>query len=228
MSSLQHSSGDDHRGGRSPGSARGVRIVLAVACLGSSLHLGCAASVLTRPLEKGASEVHASLGGPLVKLGGVPVPIPAAQVGFRYGLSDSVAVGADLPITLIALRNVALDPHLTWFPVPSLGVQAETVLVLDPGAGVFRAYPILSGWYRIPVSQRVALLPGVNALAERRSPHLLVSTSLGVAFGAGRWDLLVETMYLAANVSDTYGSIDYISPGRGGVGIFFGIGRRFH
>jgi hypothetical protein len=200
-----------------------VGLLLLLACLGS----GCATAVLTRPLDKGAHEVHASLGGPLILLGGVPVPVPIAQVGYRYGLTDSVAIGADVPVTLVVLKNVALDPHVTWFPARSLGVQAESVLVLDPGAHVFRAYPILSGWYRVPVSPSFALLPGISAMRQRRSPHLLVSPSLSGAFAAGRWELLVEAMYLAPNVENTYSTVTYVSPGHGGVGLFFGLGRRF-
>jgi hypothetical protein len=193
------------------------------ACLGS----GCATAVLTRPLEKGAREVHASLGGPLIVLGGVPVPIPMAQAGFRYGVTDSVAVGVDLPLTLVLLKNVALDPHVTWFPTTSLGLQAESVLVLDPATHQFRAYPILSSWYRIPLSSRIALLPGIGAMRQKRSPHLLVSPSLASAFALGRWELLVETMYLAPNLENTYSTVTYVSPGHGGVGLFFGLGRRF-
>ena len=201
--------------------------MLAAGLLGAWLGSACATSVLTRPLEKGAHEVHASLGGPLVKLGGLAVPVPMVQAGYRYGLTDSVAVGVDLPVTVMLLKNIALDPHVTWFPARSLGIQAEGVLVFNPATRVFRAYPVLSSWYTIQVTPNISLLPGVVAMGQGRSPHVLASPSLAGAFALGKWDLLVDTMYLLPYLRNTYGAVTYVSPGHGAVGLYFGLGRRF-
>ncbi len=171
--------------------------------------------------------MHASLGGPMVRLGGLAVPVPMVQAGFRYGLTDSVAIGVDLPITVMLLRNAAIDPHVTWFPTRSLGLQAEGVLVFNPAEKVFRAYPVLSSWYVLRLSPAISLLPGVVAMGQGRSPHVLASPSLAGAFAVGRWELLVETMYLLPYMRNTYSAVTYVSPGRGAVGLYVGLGRRF-
>jgi hypothetical protein len=195
--------------------------------LSAILGQGCATAVLTRPLEKGGHEVHASVGGPMIVQSGVPTPMPILQVGYRYGLTERVAIGGDVGVTVSILRNVALDPHVTWFPTKRLGVQAETVLVTDIGTGAFRAYPILSTWYVVPVTARVSLLPGLSVMGQAKQPRLLPAPSLGAAFDIGKWDLVFQAMYMAPNVRDRYPAVDYVSPGRGALGLYLGLGRRF-
>ena len=69
--------------------------------------LGCSAAHGVRPIGQGHHAVEASLGGPIARLYGAPVPIPLSSVGYRYGLSDRSDLHVRLHTTPLALFGLA-------------------------------------------------------------------------------------------------------------------------
>jgi hypothetical protein len=48
----------------------------------------CAPSRIVKPLEKGEQSLTANLGGPLIKFGSAPIPIPLTSVMYARGISN--------------------------------------------------------------------------------------------------------------------------------------------
>lgn len=90
---------------------------LPVAILALLALSACASSHFVRPLGRGNGAVHASLGGPLVQLGGAVFPTPIATVGGGYGLRDDVDVYLDANVTALAFGDLHLTPMVAWHPV---------------------------------------------------------------------------------------------------------------
>lgn len=187
---------------------------------------GCATHRLSKPLLPGEHEVHFSAGGPMIDMDGLVTPLPLTYLGYRYGLTDKITVGVDLPVTLMSLKNIALDTQVTYFPAPKIATQAELLLVWDVEHSVYHLYPLLSSWYAFDLGKDFYLMPGLSAMIQLQDPYLLASPFVALEKQFGKWSLSLELSYLTPYLKQTY-TIDFISPGYGGIGLYLGIGRRF-
>lgn len=79
----------------------------------------CATTQLARPVGRGNIRVSATLGGPLVKFGGAPVPLPITTVGAAYGISDLVDVHAEVHPTAAAFGIAGLSAGAALHPIAS-------------------------------------------------------------------------------------------------------------
>ena len=98
----------------------------------------CASTHVVRPLGKGHGAVHASLGGPLVKLGGAVFPAPIFTVGGGYGVRDDVDLWLDANLTAAVFGDLHVTPRVAWHPlirdhgwVPTLTVAGALELLTD-------------------------------------------------------------------------------------------------
>jgi hypothetical protein len=115
--------------------------------------LACSASHGVRPIGQGNHAVEVSAGGPVARLGGLPVPIPMSTVGYRYGLSDRSDLHVRMsPTPLILFGVVGGDAGVSYMLWDQSG--AWPMLVVDHsvhvsgGAGGVRFFgevePLLS------------------------------------------------------------------------------------
>lgn len=157
---------------------RAAALGVAVACA------GCGATTAVRPLGAGNAEVHASLGGPLVRVDGTPIATPVLMAGGGFGATDRVDVSGDVDVTAAVFGVAHVSSGLAYHPVlwsenrarPAVTV-AETVHVLTTFSNT-----------------RVA--PQTTAVAAWKlgAGHLLyVGADCGVVFGSP----LDETRVLA-------------------------------
>jgi hypothetical protein len=99
----------------------------------------CGTTHLARPVGAGNTRVSGSLGGPVVVLGGAPIPVPLVTVGVAHGFSDAVDLHADLhplalafnPPTPGSMPILGADMGLAVHPIPGY----RTALTL--GANVY-------------------------------------------------------------------------------------------
>lgn len=109
--------------------------------------MACGASHRTHPLKTGESEVHVSVGGPLIKQGFV-VPAPYAVLGYSYGLTDRIYLMAAWHITAALFKTFSAE----WGAGIELLAQDEAIpeimlharLVTAADNREFVIFPILS------------------------------------------------------------------------------------
>ena len=101
-------------------------------CVPLLLLVGCGTLSGARPLEPGRHEVGLVLGGPLIGLGGVPVPIPNAMLAGRSGLG----LLADRPVDL------AYGTNLTGLPFGVLTLQGDIGWLLAEQQGFRPAFTV--------------------------------------------------------------------------------------
>jgi hypothetical protein len=209
-----------------------MRLYVALATL---LGFGaCASSHFVRPLGKGGAVVSASIGGPLVNLGGATFPTPIFDVGGGYGVRDDVDLFLRWNLTAAAYGDLHLEPGVAWHPiirdhgaVPTLTV-AGSVHFLTDFRTTARALPevtIATAW----------------ALGRKR--HLLYGgTDLAVSFEGSGWKpifgpfvggelrvgkrvgLTLEAKYLAPNYNTAILAPAWVAPGGWGyVSVLLGV-----
>jgi hypothetical protein len=110
----------------------------------------CASSHFVRPLGKGGGVVTASLGGPLVQLGGADFPVPIVDVGGGYGVRDDLDLFLRANLTAAVYGDLHLEPGVAYHPlvresgpVPTVTVAGSLHFLTDFRTAV-RALPQLS------------------------------------------------------------------------------------
>lgn len=151
---------------------------LPVAILSLLALSACASSHFVRPLGRGNGAVHASLGGPLVKLGGAVFPTPIATVGGGYGVRDDVDVYLDANLTALAFGDLHLTPTVAWHPLISERGAVPTVTVAGS----------LNFLTDFEVARALPQLTAAAAWALGRKRHMIYAGfDLAVSFEGKGW-----------------------------------------
>jgi hypothetical protein len=220
------------------------RMLVALALLG--LLAGCSTAHTARPLGKGNSAVHLSVGGPI---GGIGVPntfTPLTTVTFKHGLTDraDVYVGWHVLETFLNEGNLFFDLGASYYLLDQKGAR--------PGlSGAFTVSPLINkrhGWamldfqftasWAIGRRERHLIYVGAhNTITPSRSegvttPPFSFSPYVGGQLRLGkkrRLGLGLEVKWLRPYVNTKDGVIGYVGVGPlgalsflGGVTIFIG------
>lgn len=209
-----------------------MRLYVAIATL---LAFGaCASSHFVRPLGKGGAVVNASLGGPLVTLGGATFPTPIVDVGGGYGVRDDVDLFLRWNITAAAFGDLHLEPGVAWHPiirdhggVPTLTVAGSVHFLTDFRTAV-RALPELTIATAWALGKKRHLLYGGTDLAvsfEGRGWVPIFGPFIGGELRVGkRVGLVLEAKYLAPNYDTAILAPAWVAPaGWGYVSILVGV-----
>lgn len=78
---------------------------------------GCGTTTAVRPLGEGNADVHASLGGPLVKVNGTATPVPILMVGGGFGATDRVDISGDVDVTAAVFGVAHVSTGVAYHPV---------------------------------------------------------------------------------------------------------------
>jgi len=214
-----------------------MRLYVAIATL---LAFGaCASSHFVRPLGKGGAVASASLGGPLVQLGGAVFPTPIVELGGGYGVRDDLDVFLRANITAAAFGDLHLEPGVAWHPiirdhggVPTLTLAGSLHFLTDFRTSA-RALPQLSAATAWALGKKRHLLYAGLDLAVNLEGH-----GFGPIFGpfvggelrvGRRVGLSLEAKYLAPNYNTGILAPAWIAPGGYGylsillgVNVYFG------
>ncbi len=209
-----------------------MRLYVAIATL---LAFGaCASSHFVRPLGKGGAVASASLGGPLVQLGGAVFPTPIVELGGGYGLRDDVDLFLRANVTAAAFGDLHLEPGVAWHPiirdhggVPTVTVAGSLHFLTDFRTTA-RALPQLSAATAWALGKRRHLLYAGADLAisfEGRGWVPIVGPFVGGELRVGRRiGLSLEAKYLAPNYDTKILAPAWIAPGGYGyVSILLGV-----
>jgi hypothetical protein len=197
------------------------------------LLVGCGHATSVRPTPKDVIQAEASVGGPLVRLSGLTVPVPLSTAGVRYGLGDSYDVAAHLHLTSLSFGVAGLDIGSTWMPVPQNG--ALPALSLSSRLYGFsnvrngpRAYLELTGSASYLAGEHFLTYLSATGLVQFAGGSPLLSVSAGEELRFGRFGAQLELRWYEPNIATGYQVVDWVSlGGQGGLGVVLGFNYRF-
>ena len=209
-----------------------ARAVLVRPCVVVALLLstGCAHMATLKPAPKGELEVDLSLGGPMLKLGGAPIPAPLSAVGVRYGVHERADVQLHFHPTAAILGVMGWDVGSSLLVVSGEGALPD-VTVTGRFFGFtdfkeFRPYVQLGGVASWVLFKRIAPYIGFDGLIQfGASPLVAVSAGLQGIFG--RFTAQLEAKWFGIGHDTKFMVVDWVSPGSGAIGIMLGFGYRF-
>src|SRR3954468_15742120 len=199
----------------------------------------CASSHFVRPLGKGNAVAAASLGGPLVQLGGAVFPTPIVDLGGGYGVRDDVDLFLRANVTALAFGDLHLEPGVAYHPiirerggVPTVTVAGSLHFLTDFRTAV-RALPQLSAATAWALGKKRHLLYAGADLAisfEGRGWVPIFGPFVGGELRASRRvGLTLEVKYLAPNYETRILAPAWVAPGGFGylsillgVNVYFG------
>jgi hypothetical protein len=211
---------------------------------------GCATTHLARPVGQGNTRVNLSLGGPMVKLGGTPIPIPLTTVGVAHGMSDALDVHADLH-PFVALFSpgedingnrsapvLGADLGLAWHPIErhrtaltvggalyGFSNRADAIVFGDLwiGTGVYATRWL---WLSAGLHNQLRIAASDRELRER--PLWAPTAYAQVGFVLGRVQLDLEGRWYSFTQNGHRTAPDYFPIGElGALGVLFGVSYQF-
>lgn len=214
---------------------RTAALALALAALPA-----CGTSHLVRPVGRGNTRVAVSAGGPLVRFGGAPVPVPIAVVGVAHGLSDEADVHAELHGTAALFGIAGLSMGGAWHPVRSsrtalslggtlygFGNGRDAVLFADVWLGAsWRVWSWLSLGGGLHNGLRIDT---TDAELRERFPWAPTPfAQLALRPGGGRVEFELEARWNAAATNGFLAAPNYYSVGPlGALGLLIGVTYQF-
>jgi hypothetical protein len=200
-----------------------------------------------RPLEPGRHEVGVVLGGPLVELGGTPIPLPNVVVAGRSGLTRladrPVDLGYGLNVTGLAFGVVSLQSDLGWLAAdqagarPALTVRNGVVLATNPfgpakadgarvGVWFVDELEVVASWK----AREHVFYASVSQFTDVSAPALTLTPALGTSLDPGEPGGLrfqAELSWFAVNQSRQVRSIGFVPGNPGAFGIHLGFAYGF-
>ena len=209
-----------------------MRLLLASCALAALT--ACTTTHLVRPLGKGNAVAHASLGGPLIKLGGAVFPTPIASLGGAYGVRDDVEVYLHANVTAAAFGDLHLEPGVAYHPVVRDRGPVPTVTLTG-------SFHFLTDF--VTSARALPQLSGAVAWALGKKRHILYTGfDLAISFEGKGWvpifgpfvggelrvgrrvGLSLEAKYLAPNFDSGAAAPAWVAPGGFGyVSVLLGL-----
>jgi hypothetical protein len=195
--------------------------------------VGCGVTQPIRPIEEGSTELIASLGGPIIPLGGVAIPVPYLNVGAMVGYKSNLTFYGNAHITALLFKDIGLDGGFSSRILPEKGIRPEITLngriyfFWDAFRGkTTRVYPTgtLTGSYLI--GERSLLYFGADNLFQYTTLDLFISPLIGYSFPlSDEIQMQVESKWMAMNRDTRHGVFEGAGSiaGKGNVGLFFGL-----
>jgi hypothetical protein len=195
---------------------------------------GCSAGQPIRVLDRGATQLTASLGGPVVPSTSPVKFIPYATLGAMHGITEDVTIHGNLHLLMLAYKTFGVDVGASGqlfeqdHFVPELTVGLRTILFTDFSAiANVRVYPdacVTASW---EVDPDWLVYAGSHATMQFNNARVFVSPMVGVQPRiSSHVSLQLEVIWQAANVDTRSGLFRGESSvgGNGSLGLFLGIG----
>jgi hypothetical protein len=184
--------------------------LLTLVCM-PSFHCGVTQPV--RVLDKGDSQISASLGGPFIPTRSATIPVPYLNIGIIHGYSENLTLTGNIHVLPLLFGDAGLDAGAAARVVrqdgllPELTVKGQLTFFFGVREGIqTRAYPQASLNASYLMGQSDLLYLGVDNWFQSASPSYLFTPLLGYQFPLGdRWRGQLETKWMAANVNTSRG-----------------------
>ena len=205
-----------------------------------SILVSCAPSRFVKPLQKKEQAVSFSLGGPVIKYSGAPVPMPFTTLAYGRGLTDRITGFGSLHTTSLLFGNIQTDIGSTFLLLEKpgrLGLSATPALQmayhLDTRKS-FRIWPTadVNCWMHLKDSPSYVYC-GISAWAEPSSRraheqpqprHVIPNIHTGIVFAGTKWNHQLQVSYFGAGIPNLPGVVEYIGiGGKGAIGFHYSV-----
>lgn len=204
----------------------------------------CSTVRVVKPLAKGETELGVSLGGPVIGLGSVVLPVPMTSLNVAHGFTDRLTAFSGLNTTSLLFRVVQLDLGVGYGLLKQNGFRPGVValgtanIVFDGWEGNARFYPQVdlhtywdvkkgkgtlysgfSNWFELSNRQ-------INSTEQNNfwAPNIYIGTKLN----GKKVNWHIETRYIAPNYKNDYTVVDWKGIGdKGAFGLYFGVTKTF-
>ena len=204
--------------------------------------ISCATAGHVRPLAKGENRIGLSLGGPLMKNLGFPLPAVSVSAGYLRGITEYYAAGGSLNLSGLLFGFLFIDSkHVFRFnrqrrALPACSGYAGLNFMTDfkTSAYLFPELVVTASWqfaakhlfYTGLGTWIVFNKEGTEGL--RYSDHIIPQFFCGADFRIRAWELMVEFKWLYPWKNNHYSTVDYIGMGKyGALAPYFSVARRW-
>jgi len=191
----------------------------------SIFHFSCSGSRSIRPVARDHDRIDISLGGPLVKAGGIYVPAPVSSIGYTRGIAANADAHVALHPTAALYGIMVLEAggcYLVNQPdklTPAFSLSPRFFLMTQFKHDSWRFYPDLQFNLSWDLKKDWMLYTGLSTFFELRSKgtanrtqqyNILISPLLGTEFKWENYQMQFEFRWYAANANSAYVAPDYI------------------
>ncbi len=177
---------------------------------------GCGLSTQVRPTPRGVLVAEASVGGPAVRVSGVPVPLPLSAIGVSWGLGPKSDLSTHVHVTTLLAQHVAgFDGGGSWLFLDPLG--ARPALCFGWRGSVFTDFKSDALGYldgAVTASWAVGrFVPFVSLAAQLSTLGLAVdfAPAVGTQIRFSRFTLQAELRWYAPNRDARGSSVEWLS-----------------
>jgi hypothetical protein len=208
-----------------------ILYILSIALALLSFH--CSITQPVRVLDKGATQLTGSLGGPFIPLGSTTIPVPYLNIGLIHGYSETMTLSGNLHLLPILFGDMGLDGGIATSLVkqkemiPEVTGKAMVMMFSDFRTGAHpRIYPLISFNASYLVRNSDLVYIGADNVFQASTPHYLFTPFIGFQFPLGNsWTGQIETKWMAANIYTARGILEGQTniSNYGNTSIFFGL-----
>ena len=208
------------------------------------LLISCAAHTNLEPVGKGNISGNVNIGGPIIKIFGIKMPVPYATVGANYGLTNKFDLNGNLHLFSLGYKIFGFDFGSTWYPcinngkIPTIGIQPRLLTLVSLKSDVseqIKAYPIVSGSAAWELNKHLIYIgtditvPFTSLDYDKNAPNPIFSPFWGCKWKIGkRTYLLTEIKWHAANAQTDQLAVEYVPLNNyGAISTLFSIERSF-
>ena len=216
-----------------------IFLLLLIIFLGS-----CAPTRFVKPLAKKQQAVNLSLGGPLISLNNISVPVPFLSATYGYGLDSNLTGFAGLNLTSVLYGNLQAELGITKGLIkphgnlPGVSITPVANIIYRKNAGI-KIFPQLdaNAWWEFNRHRNILYagisnwfeLSGTKASGVSQKDHWLITPMVGHTFLRKKSEFTIELKIIAPQLNNDKVAVDYKTPFgiHGAFGIYFGYTRKF-
>lgn len=205
----------------------------------------CSTTRIVKPLQAKEVMVSADFGGPLIGFSGATIPIPFSSITGAYGIDSNLTVFTGIHTTAALFGVIQMDLGAIYRVyqskkqyIPSISTALSTHLLLDVHKANFKAYPVVDVnlyWQYLKSGNNYIYLNWSSwfdfwerANGEPNAKPYRPSFGLGHTFENAKMRYTIEAKYMLPGERSGFSPVEYVGiNGRGGVGVYIGVSRKF-
>ncbi len=216
-----------------------ITIIVIVAMIWS-----CAPTRFVKPLEKDQKSVGFNFGGPLIKFGGLKIPIPYTSIYAGYGWKEKSTLHGGFHLTALAYKTLQFDFGITQSlfnqkgKIPGISANGTINLMTSLRDGATRVYPQLeaNAFWEYSENKWMTYIGTSNWIDlnknARKSPenhqYILPTFHIGQSYRWKRMDLSLEYKYLVPGNENQNSIVDFVVvTNKGANGIYLSLKKTF-
>lgn len=196
----------------------------------AALAVGCGHVAVVEPAPLGRVQIEGALGGPMVRVGGRPLPVPLTTLGARYGFAERLDVAAHAHLTSLAFGVGGLDVGgayqllLQDGGIPALTINSRLYGFASARGGALALIDATATASYATTGRGLAFYLAPTLLQPLAAAPITFSVGGGLLARLANTELQLEARWYQPQVNSTYSAADWVGMGsQGALGIVLGV-----